>query len=293
MKDVDFVIVTGLSGAGKTQTMKALEDLDFFCIDNLPPVLLPQLLELHDKRENNGQYAIAIDIRAGEYFQDLVRSLELMKEKGYSYHLLFLDCHDNVLVRRFSETRRLHPLIKEEKTANGIFENISAERRILADVRNSADLIIDTTDLRPMDLRARLYEVYQGQPVEESATVDLFSFGYKYGTPINADIIFDVRFINNPFYIEELRPLTGEDPRVADHVLNSPVTELFLEKFTTLIEELIPAYAREGKGRLTVGIGCTGGQHRSVAITIELAKRLKERKIKARSKHRELNKIDS
>lgn len=287
LKDVDFVIVTGLSGAGKSQAMKALEDFNFFCIDNLPPVLLPQLVELHGQNDSNRQFAIAIDIRVREYFGELVRSLEWMDKKGYSYHLIFLDCNDDVLVRRFSETRRLHPLTKEENNDNSIFGNISVERHILADVRDIADLIIDTTDLRPMDLRARIYEIYQGLPIEKSATVDLFSFGYKYGTPIDADIIFDVRFINNPFYIEELRPLTGEDSRVANHVLNSPITEVFLEKFTSLIEKLIPAYAREGKACLTIGIGCTGGQHRSVAIVIELAKRLKERKINARSRHRE------
>lgn len=287
MKDVDFVIVTGLSGAGKGQTMQILEELNFFCIDNLPPSLLPRLLDLPRQNDTVRQYAIAIDIRAQEYLDDFMGALEWLDESGYSYFMIFLDCNDSVLIKRFSETRRLHPLVKGENNADSIFENITTERQMLADARLKADVIIDTTDLRPMDLRARLNEIYRRSPMEDSLMVDIFSFGYKYGTPIDADIIFDVRFINNPFYIEELRPLTGEDQKVAEYVLNSPVTQVFLEKFTALIQELISAYAREGKAQLTIGIGCTGGQHRSVAIAIELAKRLKQRDINARSRHRE------
>lgn len=288
MKDVDFVIVTGLSGAGKTQAMKVLEDLHFFCIDNLPPALLPRLVELHGQINQIRQYAIAIDIRVREYFGDLRQSLEWLENSGYSYHIIFLDCNDSVLIKRFSETRRLHPLVKGQTSPESIYENIAEERRLLADVREMADVIIDTTDLRPMDLRVRLNEIYQGLPLHASLTVDLFSFGYKYGAPIDADIVFDVRFIPNPFYIDELRPLTGENPRVADYVLQFDITQSFLKKFTELVGELLPAYAREGKARLTIAIGCTGGQHRSVAIAIELARLLRERKIKADFRHREL-----
>lgn len=288
MKNVDFVIVTGLSGAGKTQAMKVLEDLHFFCIDNLPPALLPRLVELHGQSDSTRQYAIAIDIRVREYFSDLRQSLEWLENSGYSYHLVFLDCNDPVLIKRFSETRRLHPLVKGQTNPESIFENIATERRLLAEAREMAHVIIDTTDLRPMDLRVRLNEIYQGTPLHDSLTVDIFSFGYKYGAPIDADLVFDVRFIPNPFYVDELRPLTGQDTRVSDYVLQFPVTQHFLEKFTELVSTLVPAYAREGKARLTIGIGCTGGQHRSVAIAIELARRLEERKIKARFHHREL-----
>lgn len=289
MKDVDFVIITGLSGAGKTQAMKVLEDLHFFCIDNLPPALLPRLVEMHGQSKTDRQYAIAIDIRVREYFSDLRRSLEWLENSGHSYHLIFLDCSDTVLIKRFSETRRLHPLVKGQTKAEGIAENITAERRLLAEAREMAHVIIDTTDLRPMDLRVRINEIYLGLPLQDSLMVDVFSFGYKYGAPIDADIVFDVRFIPNPFYVDELRPLTGEEKSVSDYVLDFPITQLFLEKFTSLVRDLLPNYAKEGKARLTVGIGCTGGQHRSVAITLELVKRLEEMGINAGARHRELD----
>lgn len=288
MKNVDFVIITGLSGAGKTQAMKALEDLHFFCIDNLPPALLPQLVELHGQSEAKRQYVIAIDIRVREYFTDLRRSLEWLEHSGHSYHLIFLDCSDAVLIKRFSETRRLHPLVKGQTKSEGIAVNITAERSLLAEAREMAHVIIDTTDLRPMDLRVRINEIYLGLPLQESLIVDIFSFGYKYGAPIDADIVFDVRFIPNPFYVDELRPLTGENTRVSNYVLDFPVTQVFLEKFTDLVRTLLPNYAKEGKARLTIGIGCTGGQHRSVAIAIELVKRLENLGISAESRHREL-----
>ncbi|NMB01997.1 MAG: RNase adapter RapZ [Firmicutes bacterium] len=288
MKNVDFVIITGLSGAGKTQAMKVLEDLHFFCIDNLPPALLPRLVELHGQSATTRQYAIAIDIRVREYFSDLRRSLNWLENSGHSYHLIFLDCSDAVLIKRFGETRRLHPLVKGQTEPESIFENITAERRLLADAREMAHVIIDTTDLRPMDLRARINDIYLGLPLHESLLVDVFSFGYKYGAPIDADIVFDVRFIPNPFYVTELRPLTGQDPAVSDYVLQFPITQHFLDKFTSLVHDLLPNYAREGKARLTIGIGCTGGQHRSVAIANELARRLGEDNIKARARHREL-----
>mgnify|MGYP000887679569 FL=1 len=289
MKDVDFVIVTGLSGAGKTQAMKALEDLHFFCIDNLPPTLVPPLVELQGQTVTDRRYAIAIDIRVREYFGDLRRSLDWLEHSGHSYHLIFLDCSDPVLIKRFSETRRLHPLVKGQTKSESIAENIAAERRLLSEAREMADVIIDTTDLRPMDLRVRINEIYLGMPLQDSLLVDVFSFGYKYGAPIDADIVFDVRFIPNPFYVEELRPLTGEDARVANYVLKYPVTQLFLKEFTDLVQDLLPSYAKEGKACLTIGIGCTGGQHRSVSIALELVKRLGDKGINARSRHRELS----
>lgn len=285
---VDFVIITGLSGAGKTQAMKVLEDLQFFCIDNLPPALLPRLVELHVQSQSARQYAIAIDIRVREYFSDLRRSLEWLERSGHSYKIIFLDCSDAVLVKRYSETRRLHPLTKSEGGTQSIFQSIAEERRLLADAREMADVVIDTSELRPMDLRVRINEIFAGAPLHESVFVDLFSFGYKYGAPIDADIVFDVRFIPNPFYVDELRSLTGQDAAVAEYVLQWPATQEFLEKFVDLICELLPNYAREGKGRLTVAIGCTGGQHRSVAIANELARRLENLRVKARARHREL-----
>jgi len=288
MNNVDFVIITGLSGAGKTQAMKALEDLHFFCIDNLPPALVRPLVQLHGQSKTERQYAIAIDIRVREYFTDLRDSLEWLENSGHSYRLIFLDCSDTVLIKRFSETRRLHPLVKGQTKSESIAQNITAERRLLAEAREMADVIFDTTDLRPMDLRARINEIYLGSPLHNSLMIDVFSFGYKYGAPIDADIVFDVRFIPNPFYVDELRPLTGENPAVSDYVLGFAVTQLFLDTFTALIRDLLPNYAKEGKARLTIGIGCTGGQHRSVAIALELVRRLEEMGVRAGARHREL-----
>jgi UPF0042 nucleotide-binding protein len=194
-----------------------------------------------------------------------------------------------VLIKRFSETRRLHPLVKGQTKAESIAENIAAERLLLSEAWEMADVIIDTTDLRPMDLRARINEIYLGSPLQDSLLVDIFSFGYKYGAPVDADIVFDVRFIPNPFYVDELRPMTGADQTVSDYVLAFPITQLFLEKFTALVRDLLPNYAKEGKARLTIGIGCTGGQHRSVAIALALVQRLGESGINASSRHRELD----
>lgn len=288
MKNADFTIVTGLSGAGKTQAMKALEDLGMFCIDNLPPALLPPLVELQANQDGKTrQYAIAIDIRVREYFTDFRKSLEWLVQSGYSYHLIFLDCSDNVLIKRFSETRRTHPLSEGQVPPESIYATIATERRLLADSRVLADEVIDTTNLRPMELRSRLNEIYQGQPLYESMTVDIFSFGFKHGAPIDTDIVFDVRFITNPYYIDELRPLTGEQVEVSDYVLSFPIAQEFAKRFSDLIYDLLPAYAEEGKGKLTIGIGCTGGQHRSVAMAIELAKLLQAKGLRANVRHRE------
>ncbi len=287
MHNVRFTIITGLSGAGKTQAMKVLEDLGYFCIDNLPPALLPQLVELHSQSGQDRKYAIAIDVRVREYFSDLHKALSWLDSSGHQYFLLFLDCSDSVLIRRFSETRRLHPLHKTRETPESIEASIAAERRLLADARSIADVVLDTSDLRPMDLRQRLIEIYEGKPLHESVTVELFSFGYKFGAPADADMVFDVRFIPNPYYVDKLRPLTGEDKGVYDYVMQFPITKEFLYKAADLVATLIPGYAREGKARLTIGIGCTGGQHRSVAVAIALQKQLAELDVAATVRHRE------
>lgn len=288
MKDVDFTIVTGLSGAGKTQAMKALEDLGLFCIDNLPPALLPRLVELQALQENKRRkYAIAIDIRVREYFSDFRKSLEWLVQSGYSYHLVFLDCSDEVLIKRFGETRRLHPLLKGQGIPESIYQTITAERRLLADARTLAHDVIDTTNLKPMELRTRLNEIYQGNPLHETMAIDIFSFGFKHGAPIDADIVFDVRFIPNPYYVDELRPMTGEEKPVADYVLQYPVATEFIERFASFVSDLMPSYSKEGKAKLTIGIGCTGGQHRSVVVSIELAKQLRDLGLQATVRHRE------
>ncbi len=281
---MSFTIVTGLSGAGKTQAMKALEDLDYFCIDNLPPLLLPKLVEVHAQGDESRDVAVAMDVRGRGHFHNLFQALEWLEQQGYHHRILFLDCADLVLIRRFSETRRRHPLSE----AASIQDSIDLERRLLADVRQRADIIVDTTASNPGELKGRLNEVLVGLPLHKLLAVDMLSFGFKYGVPTDADIIFDVRFLPNPFYIRELSGQTGLASAVAEYVLRWPQTEEFLEKFYSLLTGLIPAYSQEGKARLTVGIGCTGGKHRSVAIGEELARRLQEGGKTCRVRHREL-----
>ncbi len=283
--NVSIIIVTGLSGAGKTQAMKALEDLDYFCIDNLPPSLLPELVEIHEKNEEQRDFAVAMDVRGKEYFSDLSDAISWLNRKDYPYKIVFLECEDTVLVRRFSETRRRHPLAEQ----GSIYDSIAYERRLLAHIRELAHLIVDTSTLKPAELKVHLNTVLTGDSdAQHLLSIDIMSFGYKYGVPNDADIIFDVRFLPNPFYIDELREYTGLDQKVADYVLNWPQTKDFLNKFYDLIVGLLPAYRAEGKARLTIGIGCTGGQHRSVAISCNLGQRLSDDGFKNQVRHRDL-----
>lgn len=282
--DVSFVIITGLSGAGKTQSMKALEDLGFFCIDNLPPALLPQLVELHAGTTEDRNYAVAMDVRGKEYFSHLVDALNWLARSEYHYTVIFLECRDSVLVRRYSEARRQHPL----SGTGSIYDSIALERKVLGPIRERSHMVIDTSDLKPVELQAHLRAAVVGTPAHEMMVVDIFSFGFKYGAPIDADIVFDVRFLPNPFYIPELKTSTGLDPACAAYILTSPIATSFMHTFCDLILSLIPHYGKEGKGRLTIGVGCTGGQHRSVAIAEELARQLAQRGVKSQVRHREI-----
>lgn len=286
--NVSIIIVTGLSGAGKTQAMKALEDLDYFCIDNLPPSLLPKLVETLEKTEEQRDFAVAMDVRGKEYFSDLSHAISWLDKRDYPYRIVFLECEDTVLVRRFSETRRRHPLADQ----GSIYDSIAHERRLLAHIRELAHLIVDTSTLKPTELKVHLNTVLTGDADSQHLlNIDIMSFGYKFGVPNDADIIFDVRFLPNPFYIDELREYTGLDQKVADYVLNWPQTKDFLNKFYDLIVGLLPAYSAEGKARLTIGIGCTGGQHRSVAISCDLGERLSDDGFKNQVRHRDLHEV--
>jgi len=282
--NIKFIIVTGLSGAGKTQVMKILEDLDYFCIDNLPPSLLSKLVEIHAANKEKRNFAVAMDVRGKEHFSDLNKALQWLDDSGVKYQIIFLDCEDEVLVRRFSETRRRHPLSDQ----GSIYDSIAYERKLLADVRQLADVILDTSSLKPAELKVQLNTILTGKPIDQLLNIDIMSFGFKYGVPNDADIIFDVRFLPNPFYIEEMRHLTGNHQDVADYVLQWEQTQTFLDKFYDLILDLVPAYSREGKANLTIGIGCTGGQHRSVAISNELGSRLSRDGISNRVRHRDI-----
>jgi len=259
-----FVILTGLSGAGKTQTVRNLEDLGFFCVDNLPPSLIPKFAEAcYQSNGNIDRIALVIDIRGGQFFDDLFESLTYLKEEGYKYEILFLEASDKVLVKRYKESRRKHPLAPEGRVLNGI----ATERRKLKDVRERADHIINTSKLSARELTEEINNIYGEEgSIETKLIVTVLSFGFKYGIPVDSDLVFDVRFLPNPYYIPELKQYSGNDKPVRDYVLEYEGTKVFIEKLQDMLQFLIPNYKAEGKRQLIVAIGCTGGRHRSVAI---------------------------
>ncbi len=257
------VIVTGMSGAGKTVAVQHLEDLGFFCVDNLPPILIPKFAELIQQSQGRiNKVALVIDMRGREFFATLEESMKSLREQfTIPYEILFLDANDNVLVQRYKETRRKHPLAKDGSLVDGI----QAERLVLEDLRRMSDVVIDTSQMKPLQLKERLASVVTGSD-ETSLAIHFVSFGFKYGVPIDADLMFDVRFLPNPHYIPELKPQTGQHPDVYEYVMKWSETQQFLAKFQDMLNFLIPQYKKEGKSQLIVGIGCTGGKHRSVAV---------------------------
>lgn len=268
LTEYNLLIVTGLSGAGKTKSIKLLEDLGFFCVDNLPVALLSGFASLtqQDKGRDNRLTAVVIDVREGEDFQqDLFQALHDLNEKGIPYSILFLEASDEVLVRRFSETRRKHPLSSD----GGILTAILKERSFLGSLREKANYIIDTSNYSLKDLREKIISIvtllgdYQEK---DHMAINLLSFGYKCGVPIDADIVMDVRFLPNPFYEEELKDLTGLEDSIRSYVTENNAGKEFIQKFTELLLFLVPLYKKEGKSQITVAFGCTGGKHRSVAI---------------------------
>lgn len=282
-----MLLVTGLSGAGKTLAMKALEDLGFFCIDNLPPAFLPQLTRLSELAVDRGQrVAVAMDVRGRRMFADLFVALDQLQADGVPHQILFLDCADDVLVRRYSETRRRHPISE----GHSLYEQIEIERRLLAEVRDRADLLVDTSHMTTHDLKVRLGRMILGRDITDNLDVDVMSFGFKHGVPLDADLVFDVRFLPNPYYDAALRPLTGLDAPVSDYVLQQPEAITYVDELKVLLTRWIPLYAAAGKARLTIAIGCTGGQHRSVAIAEILATTLKQHFPNVNAVHRDLPK---
>ncbi|MDF2834690.1 MAG: hypothetical protein K0Q63_330 [Paenibacillus sp.] len=264
-----LVIITGMSGAGKTIAVQSLEDLGFFCVDNLPPVLIPKFAELIEQSNGKiGNVALVIDLRGREFFTALSESLTYIKDHHtISCEILFLDATDEVLVQRYKESRRRHPLAPQGLPLDGIH----SERRLLEDLKGSASQVIDTSNLKPLQLKERIISHFTN--VEQSRlSVNVTSFGFKYGIPIDADLIYDVRFLPNPHYVENLRPNTGQNPDVYDYVMKWPETQQFLAKLIDMLQFLIPLYRKEGKSQVVIGIGCTGGKHRSVAIAEYLGK---------------------
>jgi RNase adapter protein RapZ len=280
-----FVILSGLSGAGKTQALDAFEDAGYFCIDNLPPQLVPTLVDLL-RREGSKveRMAVVCDARGGEYFGQLGAMLEELRERDVDYRLVFLEASNDALVRRFKETRRRHPLAAE----GSVIDGIRAERRLLAGLRERAQVIIDTGDLSLQQLRSRLNEQVIGEERRATIVFAFVSFGYKYGIPIDADLLFDVRFLANPYWDLDLRPLTGREPRVRDFVLASEGADEYFARLFPLLDFLFPRYAAEGKAHLTVGIGCTGGKHRSVAIAEHLSQHYRESGFYSIVRHRDI-----
>jgi len=261
-------IITGLSGAGKTATSKILEDVGYTVVDNLPSELLRDLAELVTQEpERFLRLALVLDARALDAPLAFAAALGALEGRGMQPQIFFLEARDDVLIRRFSETRRPHPIDSGE----GLAAAIRRERELLEDIRNQSDVLIDTSDLSGRQLRERILAALQVSPDRKGIELQLISFGYKHGVPLEADVVFDVRFMENPFYIDALRPLSGLDPKVSQFVLQQPVTERFLSFVREFFEFALPAYEAEGKGRLTVGIGCTGGYHRSIAIAEEIA----------------------
>lgn len=285
--DIQFLIITGLSGAGKSNAMKVFEDLGVFCVDNLPPALVPKFAELCMSSDGRiRRAALAIDVRGGEFFNELFKALEHLEEMGIEYQILFLDAADDVLVRRFEETRRKHPLAQ----AGGVLEGIRAERERLQAVKERSDKIIDTSTLSVHDLRQEILDSFVRGKREDTLTVGIVSFGYKYGIPLDADLMFDCRFLPNPHYVEALRPLPGGSPEVRRFVLGQPATQELMRRLTDLLDYLLPQYLDEGKSHLTLAIGCTGGKHRSVVLTDELASYLSAKGYSVSVRHRDIGK---
>ncbi len=286
---MEFVIVTGLSGAGKTRAMHAMEDIGFFCVDNLPPALIPVFYDLCLKSEGlmGGRVAVVTDTRGGELFKSFFTATESLKMDQKPYKILFLDSSDAVLVRRFKETRRKHPLSDD---LNGSLEQaVKLEREMLGAVKDSADYVIDTTGVSPAQLKTRITELFLASP-NDSLTVHCISFGFKFGIPMESDLVFDVRCLPNPFYDEDLRPLTGLDAPVRDYVMEKEETKGFVARYTDMVDYLLPLYAREGKSQLVIAVGCTGGHHRSVALAQYMCDYLTGKGVKTSVTHRDIQK---
>jgi UPF0042 nucleotide-binding protein len=284
-----FVIITGLSGAGKSIAVRCFEDSGFFCVDNIPSQLILKFAEICLKSKGKlSKIALVVDIRAGIFFKDLFKSLDYLKELGINREILFLEASDEVLVHRFSGTRRKHPL----NISSSILENIQAEREQLKELRSQANLIIDTSDLTPKQLSNEIVRNFIKRKYQ-NIQITLISFGYKYGIPIDVDIVFDVRFLPNPFYIDKLKVLPGTNKEIEKYVTEFSVSQRFIEVYFNLLNYLIPYYLKEGKTYLSIAFGCTGGRHRSVVLINRLARYLREKGYKIFVKHRDMNKEET
>jgi UPF0042 nucleotide-binding protein len=268
-----FVVVTGMSGGGKRTALKMLEDAGFYCVDNLPVSLIEKFVELISLPNSEiTKVALGLDVRADQAFEQTTKILKDMKEKGSHFEILFMDADDDALIKRYKETRRIHPLAVEGRVADGVRK----ERQVLENIKKSADYVIDTSNLLTRELKEELDRIFVKNEEYNSLMVTVMSFGFKHGIPADADLVFDVRFLPNPFYIDELKTKTGNDKEVQDYVMSFDEAGVFLNKLNDMIQFLIPNYVKEGKYRLVIAIGCTGGKHRSVTLANELYKRMRE-----------------
>jgi UPF0042 nucleotide-binding protein len=280
-----FTIITGLSGAGRSEAAKCLEDLGYFVVDNLPPALLPKMAELASKPGGPGRVAIVLDVRGGVFFGELSKALEELDTLSIAYRILYLEASDEDLVNRYAATRHRHPLAPADR----VIEGIRKERLMMESLRGDADLIVDTSGLSPHELRDRLREAFSDAPPEQGLQVSLISFGYKYGSPRDADLVLDVRFLPNPHWIDELRPLPGTDDRVRTYVKGQQTYREFMRRLRSLLGFMVPGFVAEGKSYLTIAVGCTGGRHRSVVIVDELANFFRDKGMPATVDHRDLD----
>jgi RNase adapter protein RapZ len=282
------IIITGLSGAGKTQAVNFLEDFGYYCIDNMPPALIKNFIDLVLSEQSDiKKAAFVVDIRGGEFFGDLQSAIDQLKESQTDYKVLFLDTTDDILVQRFSETRRVHPMTGKATT----LETLAKEREMLEDIKKSADYIIDTSRMKAADLKNKLNEIFSSERTMNTFVINIISFGFKKGIPLTADMVMDVRFLPNPFYVKSLKKLTGNSKKVKAFVLKQEESIEYINRVVEMVEDIIPSFEREGKNHLNLALGCTGGQHRSVVVANEIAKIFRDRGRIVTLEHRESKKV--
>lgn len=283
-KDIRLVVLSGPSGSGKSTAIKALEDSGFFCVDNMPVALLPKFMELLNQSGETAKAAAVVDVRERKFLNEFTPVIGALKDAGYLVELVYLEASDETLVRRFSETRRRHPLAGAQSPLDGVIK----ERELLKEVKAHADKVVDTSGFNVHELRELIKDYFSGPVAEQKMTVTLVSFGFRHGIPTEADIIVDIRFLPNPYFVDALKGFDGSAPDVRDYVLASPETREFLRRFGDFLSYLIPLYRKEGKSYLTIAVGCTGGRHRSVVVVDALANELQMAAVTVRIKHRDM-----
>jgi len=289
MEDIRLVIITGMSGAGKTQVIREMEDLGYFCVDNLPPIFIPKFAELCSQSAGRvAKVALVVDTRGREFFDTLIQVLEDMEKQGIMYEMLFLEAADETIIRRYKESRRRHPMAPHGRVSEGI----ARERERLDRVRGRATHIIDTSGMKRESLKEKVNGLFASEREFERMNITVVSFGFKYGIPLDADMVFDVRFLPNPFYVESLRRKSGAVNEVGEYIWKWPITQQFMEKLAGLVDFLVPNYIKEGKSQLVIAIGCTGGLHRSVFVAGKIYEGLRDKGYKVNIEHRDVKNND-